>query len=76
MLFLLLPALVAPAQIAPKPTDLHTARLVGDKVITAENLRGYLTFIASDALQGRDTPSQGLDVAAEVPGLREGDRRA
>ena len=65
MLFLLLPALVAPAQLAPKPADLHAARIVGDKVITAENLRGYLTFIASDALQGRDTPSQGLDVAAE-----------
>ncbi|MCX6367137.1 MAG: M28 family peptidase [Armatimonadetes bacterium] len=65
MLFLPLPALIAPAQLAPKPADLHGARLIGDKVITAENLRGYLTFIASDALQGRDTPSQGLDVAAE-----------
>ena len=63
MLFLplSLPALIQPA----KPVDLHTARLIADKVISAESLRGYLTFIASDALQGRDTPSQGLDVAAE-----------
>ena len=24
----------------------------------------YLTFIASDELEGRDTPSRGLDIAA------------
>ena len=62
MLFLLAPALVQPAV---KPVDLHTARLVGEKAITQENLRDYLTFIASDALQGRDTPSPGLDAAAQ-----------
>lgn len=28
-------------------------------------MRGHLSFIASDALAGRDTPSPGLDVAAE-----------
>ncbi len=59
------PALVALVQSSVKPVDLHNARLIGDKVITQENLRDYLTFIASDALQGRDTPSQGLDVAAQ-----------
>lgn len=32
--------------------------------ITASNLKDYLTFIADDALQGRDTPSPGLDAAA------------
>lgn len=64
MLFPLAPALVS-LQPAAKPVDLHAARLVADKTITAENLRDYLTFIASDALQGRDTPSQGLDVAAQ-----------
>lgn len=32
--------------------------------ITAEQLRKYLTFIASDELEGRDTPSRGLDIAA------------
>ncbi len=33
--------------------------------ITADSLRGHLSFIASDALEGRGTPSRGLDVAAE-----------
>ncbi len=33
--------------------------------ISADELRGDLSFLASDALQGRFTPSPGLDVAAE-----------
>ncbi|HVF55005.1 MAG TPA: M28 family peptidase [Pyrinomonadaceae bacterium] len=33
--------------------------------ISAESLRGHLSFIASDALEGRKTPSRGLDLAAE-----------
>jgi len=33
--------------------------------VTAESLRGHLSFIASDALEGRRTPSRGLDLAAE-----------
>ncbi len=33
--------------------------------ITANSLRGHLSFIASDALEGRGTPSRGLDLAAE-----------
>jgi hypothetical protein len=33
--------------------------------ISADSLRGHLSFIASDALEGRETPSRGLDVAAE-----------
>jgi Zn-dependent M28 family amino/carboxypeptidase len=32
--------------------------------ISARQLRDYLTFIASDELEGRDTPSRGLDIAA------------
>ncbi|MFZ4507386.1 MAG: M28 family peptidase [Fimbriimonas sp.] len=34
------------------------------KIITPENLRNSLEFIAADALLGRDTPSPGLDAAA------------
>lgn len=34
------------------------------EAITAKQLREYLTFIASDELEGRDTPSRGLDIAA------------
>jgi hypothetical protein len=33
--------------------------------ISADSLRGHLSFIASDLLQGRNTPSPGLDTAAE-----------
>ena len=32
--------------------------------VTAKQLKDYLTFIASDELEGRDTPSRGLDIAA------------
>lgn len=32
--------------------------------ITAQQMKDYLTFIASDELEGRDTPSRGLDIAA------------
>ena len=37
----------------------------GAELITAAQLRDYLTFIASDELEGRDTPSRGLDIAAK-----------
>lgn len=33
--------------------------------ISADSLRGHLSFLASDALGGRDTPSPGLDLAAD-----------
>lgn len=35
------------------------------ETITADQLSSWLHFIASDAMGGRDTPSQGLDVTAE-----------
>ena len=33
--------------------------------ISASSLRGHLSFLASDLLEGRGTPSRGLDLAAE-----------
>lgn len=33
--------------------------------ITAAQMKAYLTFIASDELEGRDTPSRGLNTAAQ-----------
>ncbi|MEJ7710329.1 MAG: hypothetical protein WKF84_10810 [Pyrinomonadaceae bacterium] len=33
--------------------------------ITAAQLKDYLEFIASDELEGRDTPSRGLNIAAK-----------
>ena len=47
-------------QAAPlTQTSIHS---VAEK-ITAEQLRDYLYFIASDELEGRDTPSRELDIA-------------
>jgi hypothetical protein len=33
--------------------------------VSADSLRGHVSFLASDLLEGRDTPSPGLDIAAE-----------
>ena len=33
--------------------------------ITVEQLRDYLAFVSSDEMQGRDTPSAGLDIVAK-----------
>lgn len=33
--------------------------------VSADSMRGNLSFLASDALEGRGTPSRGLDIAAE-----------
>jgi Zn-dependent M28 family amino/carboxypeptidase len=32
--------------------------------VSAESMKGHLSFLASDALEGRATPSRGLDIAA------------
>jgi Zn-dependent M28 family amino/carboxypeptidase len=42
-----------------------TAGQRGAGLITAAQLRDYLTFIASDEMEGRDTPSRGLDTTAK-----------
>jgi hypothetical protein len=42
-----------------------TARFGNVDGISAKQLKDYLTFIASDELEGRDTPSRGLDIAAK-----------
>jgi len=41
----------------------------GGETITAAQLRTYLTFIASDEMEGRDTPSRGLDTVAKFLAL-------
>ncbi|GAB4452585.1 MAG: hypothetical protein OHK0029_03780 [Armatimonadaceae bacterium] len=45
--------------------DFASAKTLANQHITAAQLRDYLTFIASNELQGRDTPSPGLDIAAK-----------
>jgi hypothetical protein len=49
----------------PAPTDLTPAVREGLDRISADSLRGHLSFLASDLLEGRGTPSKGLDLAAE-----------
>jgi Zn-dependent M28 family amino/carboxypeptidase len=45
------------------PVSLSTQR--GIDTITAAQLKDYLSFIASDEMEGRDTPSRGLDTTAK-----------
>jgi hypothetical protein len=45
--------------------DLTPARKAVLDRISSSSLKGHLSFIASDLLEGRDTPSKGLDLAAE-----------
>jgi len=55
----------APRQAAPQQyTITPDVRAMFDHV-SADSLRGHLSFIASDALEGRNTPSRGLEIAAE-----------
>ncbi len=39
------------------------------EIITAETLRDYLYYVASDEMEGRDTPSRGLDLTAKFIAL-------
>jgi hypothetical protein len=73
IIFVLVGALVSPfsgayaqhgSGTAAATTAAPAARQVADQ-ITAAQLRDYLTFIASDEMEGRDTPSRGLDTAAK-----------
>ena len=59
----------ASAQTKAKTTKTTSAaatapRFGNTEGITAQQLRNHLEFIASDELEGRDTPSRGLDIAA------------
>lgn len=53
----------AAAQAAEPALAPEQAQLLS--TISADAMRGHLAFLASDALEGRGTPSRGLDVAAE-----------
>ena len=60
-LFLFLFSTVAFAQTH----DSLTSRFGNVDYLTQQQLKDYLTFMASDELQGRDTPSNGLNTAAK-----------
>src|SRR5580693_8133569 len=59
--FALALTLVLPATSEPLAPGVQQALAA----ISANELKGDLSFLASDALRGRFTPSPGLDVAAE-----------
>ncbi len=50
---------------AKKPVAARVVSQRGAEQITAAQMRDYLTFIASDEMEGRDTPSRGLDLTAK-----------
>jgi Zn-dependent M28 family amino/carboxypeptidase len=54
---------------ATKAGSKSKSKPVGDfgniEAITAEQLKNYLYFVASDEMEGRDTPSRGLDLTAK-----------
>jgi hypothetical protein len=66
-----LPAALAQRKPAhSKPLGMAaTATARGGDTITAAQLRTYLSFIASDEMEGRDTPSRGLDTVAKFIAL-------
>ncbi len=65
LVFLALVSCVAAGALpVPKPR-LTADRKAALERISADSLRGHLSFIASDLLEGRGTPSRGLDLAAE-----------
>src|ERR1044072_2253237 len=66
-----LPAALAQRKPAhSKPAGMAaTVTARGGDTITAAQLRTYLSFIASDEMEGRDTPSRGLDTVAKFIAL-------
>jgi hypothetical protein len=64
----ILPTVVGLCFLPATPTfaqrNAKEAKQVAEQYITQAQLRDYLTFIASDELEGRETPSRGLDTAA------------
>jgi hypothetical protein len=73
LLIALLPFSAAPqlARQRPAPAATATAKTLpaatvdAAKQITAARLSEHLHFVASDAMEGRDTPSRGLDATAQ-----------
>jgi hypothetical protein len=57
--------LLAASAVFAADADLTSQQQAVTDHISAASLRGHLSFIASDMLEGRATPSRGLDLAAE-----------
>lgn len=70
VLFIGLSFILPSAVLANEPSvNITAAERKMAENITAKQLSDYLHFVASDAMGGRDTPSQGLDITAEFLAL-------
>jgi Zn-dependent M28 family amino/carboxypeptidase len=67
VLFLQFPVVEAQRKSVAKKTVAGASSVSrkGAEQITAAQIREYLTFISSDEMEGRDTPSRGLDLTAK-----------
>lgn len=68
-LFLVFTFLLPSAAFAQTTVKITDKEKEMAKAITAEQLRQYLYFVASDEMEGRDTPSRGLDLTAKFIAL-------
>ncbi|CAN5334094.1 hypothetical protein BH10ACI2_BH10ACI2_18550 [soil metagenome] len=60
------PMAAAAAKTTPSPAlKISSAERKFAEGVTAEQLKEYLYFVASDEMEGRDTPSRGLDTTAK-----------
>lgn len=59
------PTSIRAATTAAAPSPFFAAERTAAERITAERMKEILYYIASDEMQGRDTPSPGLDKTAE-----------
>lgn len=64
-LFLVFTFILPSSAMAQTATKKNSAAMKAAQTITAKQLSDYLYFIASDVMEGRDTPSRGLDTTAE-----------
>src|SRR5947199_3110914 len=73
-LSLALPTTFAQRQTGRTKTSSSASVLAarGVDTIAASQLKGYLSFIASDEMEGRDTPSRGLDTTAKFIAMNLG----
>ena len=64
-LFLVAALIMPTAVFAQKAVKITPAERQMAEMITAGQLKDYLYYVASDEMEGRDTPSRGLDLTAK-----------
>lgn len=69
ILFLLFSFILPSATLAQTNVKITAKERQMAEAITAEQLRQFLYFVASDEMEGRDTPSRGLDLTAKFIAL-------